>query len=94
MEHNITNLTPFLKKNEITRDYYLVDAKDKIFGRLVCAVSKLLMGKTKSSYAPHLDAGDFVVVINASKIKVTGKKRHLNVQASHQASGRLRKYHL
>ncbi len=63
-----------LKKGEIQRKWYLVDAKDKVLGRLSSQIATILRGKHKPNYSPHLDMGDFVVVINAEKIRVTGKK--------------------
>jgi large subunit ribosomal protein L13 len=62
------------KKSEIKRDWHLIDAKGKILGRLASEIAQLLMGKKKPYFVPHLDCGDYVVVINASQIKVTGKK--------------------
>lgn len=61
-------------KQEIKREWHLIDAKNKVLGRLCSEVAKLLIGKQKVSYAPHFDTGDHVVVINAKKIKVTGRK--------------------
>lgn len=66
--------TKQIKKSEIERDWRLLDAKDKILGRLATEIASLLMGKGKPYFSPHLDAGDFVVVINAAKVKVTGAK--------------------
>ncbi len=62
------------KKEDIKRKWYLVDAEDKILGRLATKVAVVLRGKHKPIFTPHLDTGDGVVVINAAKIKVTGKK--------------------
>ncbi len=62
------------KQGEIEQKWYLVDAKDQILGRLATRVARLLMGKGKPAFAPHLDCGDHVVLINAGKIKVTGNK--------------------
>lgn len=62
------------KEKDIIKAWYLVDAKDKILGRLATRIARILRGKHKPIYTPHLDTGDFVVVINAGKIKVTGKK--------------------
>jgi large subunit ribosomal protein L13 len=62
------------KKEEIKRQWYLVDAKDKILGRLASKVAVILRGKHKVIFTPHLDTGDGVIVINADKIKVTGRK--------------------
>jgi large subunit ribosomal protein L13 len=62
------------KKKELTHKWYLVDAKGQILGRLAAKVATILRGKHKATYTPYLDCGDFVVVINAKDIKVTGKK--------------------
>ncbi|MCS7286306.1 MAG: 50S ribosomal protein L13 [Anaerolineae bacterium] len=62
------------KPEEIKREWYLVDAAGKTLGRLASEIAKILRGKHKPIYTPHLDCGDYVVVINAAKIKVTGKK--------------------
>jgi large subunit ribosomal protein L13 len=62
------------KKEDIKRTWYLVDAKDKILGRLAAKIAVILRGKHKAIFSPHLDTGDGVIVINASKIKVTGRK--------------------
>ena len=66
--------TESIKKKDICRDWYLVDAKDKTLGRLSSKVATILRGKNKVNYTPHIDASDFVVIINADKIKVTGNK--------------------
>jgi large subunit ribosomal protein L13 len=63
-----------LKKEEIKRKWFLVDAKDKNLGRLCTEIARILRGKNKPTFTPHLDCGDFVVVVNADKIKVTGNK--------------------
>jgi len=63
-----------IKKSQITNDWILVDAKDQILGRLATQIAISLMGKNKPEYVSYLDAGDNVVVINASHIVVTGKK--------------------
>jgi len=62
------------KKEEVIRDWYLVDAKNKTLGRLSTEIAIRLRGKHKPIYTPHVDTGDFIVVINASKITVTGNK--------------------
>jgi len=62
------------KKEEIKRAWFLVDAKDKILGRLATKIAVLLRGKHKPIFTPHIDTGDNVVVINAAKIRVTGRK--------------------
>ena len=66
--------TAFLKPSEIQRRSFLVDAQGKILGRLAQAVAKILRGKDNPFYTPHLDCGNRVIVINAAKIVVTGKK--------------------
>ena len=68
------NRTYVAKKEDIKRQWYLVDAKDKILGRLAVKVAVLLRGKHKPIFTPHLDTGDGVIVINAAKIRVTGRK--------------------
>ncbi|BCB96775.1 50S ribosomal protein L13 [Dissulfurispira thermophila] len=66
--------TKFAKKEEIERKWYVVDAKDQILGRLCSQIASYLRGKHKPVFTPNVDTGDFVIVINADKIKVTGKK--------------------
>ncbi|HEX7271680.1 MAG TPA: 50S ribosomal protein L13 [Casimicrobiaceae bacterium] len=62
------------KPQDIRRDWYVVDASDKVLGRLASAIAKHLRGKHKPIYTPHVDTGDFIVVTNVEKIKVTGTK--------------------
>jgi large subunit ribosomal protein L13 len=62
------------KAGDIQRDWFIVDAEGLTLGRLATVVASTLRGKTKPTYAPHMDMGDFVIVINAEKIRVTGKK--------------------
>lgn len=62
------------KKDAIRRQWYIVDAADKVLGRVASEVARRLRGKHKAEYAPNVDTGDYVVVINASKIRVTGNK--------------------
>ena len=66
--------TTLAKNNNVAQDWLLVDATDQVLGRLSTQIAMILMGKTKPTYTPHHDVGDFVVVLNAEKIKVTGKK--------------------
>ena len=68
------NKTYLPKKEDIKMQWYLVDAKDKILGRLATKVASILRGKHKPIFTPHMDTGDGVIVINAAKIKVTGRK--------------------
>lgn len=65
-----------IKISDVKREWHLIDAKDKILGRLSSEIASLLMGKHKSIYTPYLDSGDNVVVINAGKIILTGKKEN------------------
>lgn len=62
------------KPNEIERKWYVIDAEDKVLGRLATEVATILRGKHKPIYTPHVDTGDFVIIVNADKIKLTGKK--------------------
>ena len=67
-------MTPFIKKKDVKQDWYLINAENAAVGRLAAFISKVLRGKNKSTYNPHIDNGDFVVVTNIDKIKFTGKK--------------------
>lgn len=62
------------KPQEQNRQWYLIDAKDKVLGDVAVAAANILRGKTKATFTPHVDTGDFVVVINASQVRLTGKK--------------------
>jgi large subunit ribosomal protein L13 len=66
--------TTLITKKDVKRRYYLIDAADKILGRLAVKVASVLSGKHKPEYTPHVDNGDFVVVINVEKVRVTGNK--------------------
>ena len=67
-------MTPFIKKKEIKKHWYIINAQNVAVGRLAAYISKVLRGKNKATYNPHIDNGDFVVVTNIDKIKFTGKK--------------------
>ena len=67
-------MTPFIKKKEVKKDWYLIDAQNIAVGRLAAFISKVLRGKNKPTFNPHIDNGDFVVVTNIEKIKFSGKK--------------------
>ncbi len=69
------NLTQPTKLKEIKREWHLVDVSGKILGRISSHISQFLMGKNKPYFVPHLDCGDYVVVINAVKVAVSGKKQ-------------------
>lgn len=63
-----------VKAGEIEREWYVVDARDQVLGRLASEVARVLRGKHKPIYSPHLDVGDYVIVVNAEKVRLTGKK--------------------
>ena len=67
-------MTPFIKKKEVKQDWYIINAQNAAVGRLASYISKVLRGKNKSTYNPHIDNGDFVIVTNIDKIKFSGKK--------------------
>jgi len=71
------------KAKDIKRNWHLIDAQEQILGRLAGDIAKLLIGKHKITYTNHMDVGDFVVVINAKGIKLTGKKEEQKVYRSH-----------
>ena len=65
------------KKNQVKQKWLLVDAEGAILGRMAAKIAPILMGKNKPTYTPHIDTGDYVIVINAEKVKVTGKKAQM-----------------
>merc|ERR1712159_309382 len=67
-------MTKFVKKDDLENNWYEIDASNAIVGRLATVISKIIRGKNKSTYTPHMDNGDFVVVKNIEKIKFTGNK--------------------
>ena len=67
-------MTPFAKKKNIKKDWYIIDAQNASVGRLASYISKVLRGKNKTVFNPHIDNGDFVIVTNIDKIKFSGKK--------------------
>ena len=67
-------MTKFLKKDQLSSSWYEIDAKDAVVGRLATIISKIIRGKNKTNYTPHMDNGDFVVVKNIEQVKFTGKK--------------------
>ena len=71
------------KAKDIKREWWVIDAADKTLGRIATQIAKLLMGKHKPIYAPHIDTGDYVVVINAARVKVTGKKAEQKIYYRH-----------
>ena len=75
--------TVFPSKNEVVRAWHLIDADNKVLGRVASEIARILMGKNKPIYTPFLDTGDHVVVINASKIRLTGRKEEQKVYRRH-----------
>jgi large subunit ribosomal protein L13 len=71
------------KPHEVTRDWYLIDATDRVLGRLAVDIAIRLRGKHKAEFTPHVDTGDYVVVINAEKVRVTGRKSETKVYHRH-----------
>ena len=71
------------KPGEITRNWHVIDAENVVLGRLAVTVANLLRGKNKPQFAPHIDTGDFVIVINADKIALTGKKKSDKMAVRH-----------
>ena len=67
-------MTKFVKKAEVTSSWFEIDAKNAVVGRLATIISKIIRGKNKNTFSPHMDHGDFVVVKNIEQIKFTGKK--------------------
>ncbi len=67
-------MTKFVKKNELNNNWFEIDASNAVVGRLAAIIAKILRGKNKTTFTPHMDNGDFVIVKNIEKIKFTGKK--------------------
>lgn len=76
-------LTKFVKTEDADHKWYLVDAKDQILGRLASKIAMIIRGKTKAIFTPNTDTGDFVVVINADKVRLTGKREQLKEYKRH-----------
>ena len=75
--------TTFPSKYDVTRKWHVLDAKDAVLGRLASQAARLLMGKNKAIYTPFLDTGDHVIVINAAKVRLTGRKEEQKVYRRH-----------
>ena len=75
--------TTMAKANEVDRKWYVIDAEGKVLGRLATEVANILRGKNKPIYTPHVDTGDYVIVINAEKVKLTGSKWDDKIHAYH-----------
>lgn len=82
------------KKGEVEKKWFVIDAKDKVLGRVAVESARILRGKHKPQFATHMDSGDFVIVINASKVRLTGKKLEQKVYYRHsQTPGGLKSIH-
>jgi large subunit ribosomal protein L13 len=79
----MNNPTPYYTKQDVDREWYLVDAEDEILGRVCTQVAKLLLGKHRPTFTPGQDAGAFVVIINADKVRLTAGKEHKKVYFWH-----------
>ena len=75
--------TIFVKQKDVERKWWLVDAEDQVLGRLASRIALVLRGKHKPIYSPHMETGDFVVVVNAEKVKITGNKREQKLYYRH-----------
>ena len=75
--------TYVVKPKELVRDWYIVDAEGKTLGRLASEIAKILRGKHKPIYSPHCDTGDHVIVVNASRVKFTGRKEDQKIYRRH-----------
>ena len=80
------NKTPLPTKDNLEKKWYVVDAADQRLGRLATEIAMILRGKNKPTFTPHMDTGDFVIVVNAEKVEVTGKKASQKLYRRH--SGR------
>jgi len=76
-------LTRFIKTEDADRKWYVVDATDKVLGRLASEIASVIRGKHKAIFTPNMDTGDFVIVINASKVKMTGKRELQKIYWTH-----------
>ena len=90
------------KPHEVKRDWFVVDATDKVLGRLAAEIAHRLRGKHKAEYTPHVDTGDYIIVVNAEKVRVTGAKEKDKIYYKHTgyignmksvALGKLRQTH-
>lgn len=75
--------TTIPKESEITRSWHVADAAGKVLGRLAVKIANIVSGKNKVNYTPHVDLGDFIIVINAAKVKLTGKKDDQKIYADY-----------
>jgi large subunit ribosomal protein L13 len=75
--------TVHMKKQDVEKRWYLIDASGKVLGRLASEIANILRGKNKAIFSPHVDTGDFVIVVNAEKVRLTGDKLHGKVYYHH-----------
>jgi large subunit ribosomal protein L13 len=88
-------ITRFIKPEDANQKWYVIDAKDKVLGRLAAKVARVIRGKEKPVFTPNMDAGDFVVIINADKIRMTGKREIQKTYFTHSlypGGGRFRSF--
>lgn len=78
-----TGVTKSAKNSDFDRQWYIVDAEDQVLGRLATQIADVLRGKNKVNYTPHVDCGDYVIVVNADKVKLTGKKLDQKMYTTH-----------
>lgn len=71
------------KKEEVTRNWYVIDASDVVLGRLATKAAHMLRGKHKATYTPHIDGGDFIIIVNAEKVALTGNKLDKKIYYNH-----------
>ncbi len=76
-------ITRFIKTEDADKKWYVVDAKDQVLGRLAAQIARVIRGKNKPTFTPNMDTGDFVIVINAEKVKLTGKRETQKTYFSH-----------
>lgn len=76
-------ITRFIRTEDADRKWYIVDAKDQVLGRMATEIAKVIRGKKKAIFTPNMDTGDFVVVVNADKVRVTGKRENLKQYIRH-----------
>jgi len=76
-------LTRFIKSDDVEKKWYIVDASNKVLGRLASQIAKIIRGKNKPTFTPNMDTGDYVIVINADKVVLTGKRPELKQYIRH-----------
>ncbi len=76
-------MTRFIRTEDVDKKWYVIDAEDKVLGRLAAKAARIIRGKEKPLFTPNMDTGDFVIVINADKVKMTGKRELQKTYFSH-----------